>query len=104
MVAYHHAFCRSLRIMGISITSVGMGKNELSTKETVPRAYGARLSEAARIIQSYSFRIGSRYSAAGGRRSGRRHLVKLMARRSTISLRMKRPLPVARMRLLAGIA
>src|SRR5215210_7619152 len=91
MVAYHQAFERSLNTIGMSITSGGMGKNELSMKETTPRAHGARGLPAMPIIQSYKRRImWGAYSAAGRREvsgcfAGR--CVKLMARRRTISLR-----------------
>jgi hypothetical protein len=67
-VAYHHAFCRSLSTIGISITSGGIGKNELSMKETTARAHGARGLPAMPIIQSYMRRImWGAYSAAGGK-------------------------------------
>ena len=56
-VAYHHAFERSFSTIGISITSGGIGKNELSMKETMPSAHGARGLPAMPIIQSYMRRI-----------------------------------------------
>ena len=52
----------------MSITSGGMGKNELSMKETTPSAHGARGLPAMPIIQSYMRRImWGAYSAAGGK-------------------------------------
>ena len=53
MLAYHQAFSRRLKIIGISMTSGGIGKNELSMNETREQAPGARCGVAAmRIIQS----------------------------------------------------
>ena len=42
IVAYHHAFSRRLSTIGISMTSGGIGKNELSMNETSASAQGAR--------------------------------------------------------------
>jgi Ca2+/H+ antiporter len=52
MVAYHHACSRRLSTIGMSMTSGGMGKNELSMKDTSASAHGALLLAAMRIIQS----------------------------------------------------
>ena len=41
--------------MGASMTSGGMGKNELSLNEIAPSATGARGLVASLSIQSYSF-------------------------------------------------
>jgi hypothetical protein len=51
-VAYHQALSRLASAIGISITSGGMGKTELSTNETQNNAVGARSLAAWRIIQS----------------------------------------------------
>src|SRR5262245_15871309 len=57
MVAYAHALARCARTIGISMTSGGMGKTELSTKDTQNKRCGARAWRAMPIAQSYSRRI-----------------------------------------------
>src|ERR1043166_9704372 len=55
---------RSASIMGISITSGGTGKNELSAKETRPRMSQACRPDAFAIVQSYRARSVLRLGAA----------------------------------------
>src|SRR6476661_10422497 len=51
--AYNHARCGRASDIGISITSGGTGKNELSANETPPRIQVAYFLSAASMHQSY---------------------------------------------------
>ena len=52
IAAYAHAFCLFAKTIGISNTSGGIGKTELSINEMPPRAQLARACAASPIVQS----------------------------------------------------
>src|SRR5436305_10657524 len=64
--AYNHALSGRASDIGISITSGGTGKNELSANETPPRIQVAYLVSAALMHQSYRRLSMGRLISGGG--------------------------------------